>query len=41
MDALTWFERFTRRKRNLWFFSLFFLFPLVGNLISRLTKKRY
>jgi len=41
MDALTWFERFTRRKRNLWLFSLFFLFPLVGNLISRLTKKRY
>ncbi|MFT4075407.1 MAG: hypothetical protein QM647_07725 [Asticcacaulis sp.] len=41
VDALTWFERFTQRKRNLWFFSLFFLFPLVGNLVSRLTKARY
>ncbi len=41
MDALSWFERFTTRKRNLWFFSLFFLFPLLGNLISRLTKARY
>ncbi|CAM3202622.1 hypothetical protein [Asticcacaulis taihuensis] len=41
MDSLTWFELFTARKRNLWLFSLFFLFPLVGNLISRLTKARY
>ena len=41
MDALSWFERFTARKRNLWFFSLFFLFPLAGNLISRLTRARY
>jgi len=41
LDALSWFQRFTQHKRNLWFFSLFFLFPLLGNLISRLTKVRY
>ena len=41
LDALSWFQHFTQRKRNMWFFSLFFLFPLLGNLISRLTKARY
>ena len=38
IDALSWFERFTARKRNLWFFSLFFLFPLIGNVVSRWAK---
>jgi len=40
-DALTWIERVTGHPRNRWFFVLFFLIPVVGNVISRLTKGRW
>ncbi len=40
-DPVAWIEHFTAKKRNAWFFSLFFLFPVVGNVISRLTRGRW
>ena len=41
MDALSWFQQFTAKPRNRWLFILFFLFPVIGNVISRLTKGRW